>query len=108
MGNAPHRRTYARVNGCYPSGMTDGEGTRLAPLIPRPNPEGGRAGPTRDQYAGGDQRHCLSAAQSYGTRSGKNLHMDLREDMEREASPTAAIIVSPSLKGAEKEAVMTA
>jgi hypothetical protein len=34
--------------------------------------------------------------------------MDLREDMEREASPTAAIIVSPSLKGAEKGAVMTA
>jgi hypothetical protein len=38
----------------------------------------------------------------------QELHMDLREDMEREASPTAAIIVSPSLKGAEKEAVMTA
>jgi len=36
------------------------------------------------------------------------LHMALREDMEREASPTAAIIDSQSLKSAEKGAVMTA
>ena len=44
-----------------------------------------------------------------GRRVGRNLadaiwqrlHMDLREDMEREASPTAAIIDSQSLKSAE-------
>ena len=36
------------------------------------------------------------------------LSMALREDMEREASPTAAIIDSQSLKSAEKGAVMTA
>ncbi len=36
------------------------------------------------------------------------LRMELREDMEREASPTAAIIDSQSLKSAEKGAVMTA
>src|SRR5208283_3577272 len=36
------------------------------------------------------------------------LHMALREDREREASPTAAIIDSQSLKSAEKGAVMTA
>ena len=38
----------------------------------------------------------------------QQLHMDLREDIEREASPTAAIIGSQSLKSAEKGAVMTA
>ena len=34
--------------------------------------------------------------------------MELREDMGREANPTAAIIDSQSLKSAEKGAVMTA
>jgi hypothetical protein len=38
----------------------------------------------------------------------EKLRMELREGMEREASPTAAIIDSQSLKSAEKGAVMTA
>jgi putative transposase len=36
------------------------------------------------------------------------LRVELREDMEREASPTAAVIDSQPLKPAGKEAVMTA
>ena len=38
----------------------------------------------------------------------ERLHMDLREDMGREASPTAAVIDSQSVRSAEKGAVMTA
>ncbi len=37
----------------------------------------------------------------------EQLHMDLRKDMGREASASAAIIDSQSLKSAEKGAVMT-
>jgi transposase len=37
----------------------------------------------------------------------RQLHMDLREDMERATSPTAAIIDIQSLKSAGKGAVMT-
>ena len=36
------------------------------------------------------------------------LRMELREDMERDASPTAAILDSQSVKSAEKGAAMTA
>jgi len=36
------------------------------------------------------------------------LHMTLRERLGREASPTAAVIDSQSLKAAEKGAVLTA
>jgi putative transposase len=38
----------------------------------------------------------------------EELHMTLRERLGREASPTAAVIDSPSLKAAEKGAVLTA
>jgi len=38
----------------------------------------------------------------------EHLHMELRENMAREASPTAAIIDSQSLKSAEKGGAMTA
>ncbi len=38
----------------------------------------------------------------------EQLHMDLREDMGREASASAAIIDSQSVKSAEKGAVLTA
>jgi transposase len=38
----------------------------------------------------------------------ERLHMELREDMERGARPTAVIIDSQSLKSSEKGTVMTA
>ena len=37
-----------------------------------------------------------------------SLHMDLRETLGREASPTAAVIDSQTVKSAEKGAVTTA
>ena len=38
----------------------------------------------------------------------EELHMTLRERLGREASPTAAVIDSQSVKSAEKGAVLTA
>ncbi len=38
----------------------------------------------------------------------ESLHMDLRESLGRQASPTAAVIDSQSLKSAEKGAVTMA
>ena len=89
----------------------------------------------RDQYARSDQRHPLSSShrlpmalsssrgisarstvynifrnfQKAGTWDAiwERLHMDLREVMGREASASAAIIDSQSLKSVEKGAVMT-
>jgi hypothetical protein len=47
---------------------------------------------------------AISRRTAFGRR---RLHMDLREDMERAASPAAAVIDSSSLKSAEKGVVVT-
>jgi putative transposase len=133
MWTRVHRRTYVRVGGRYPSDMTDGEWARLEPLIPPAKP-GGRPRETNMREAINAIFYLLRTGcpWRYLPRDGfpprstvynifrnfqkdgvwdaiwQALHMDLREDMEREASPTAAIIDSQSLKSAEKGAVMTA
>ena len=133
MWTGVHRRTYVRVGGRYPSDMTDGEWARLEPLIPPAKP-GGRPRETDMREAINAIFYLLRTGcpWRYLPRDGfpprstvynifrnfqkdgvwdaiwQALHMDLREDMEREASPTAAIIDSQSLKSAEKGAVMTA
>lgn len=133
MWTRGHRRTYVRVGGRYPSDMTDGEWARLEPLIPPAKP-GGRPRETNMREAINAIFYLLRTGcpWRYLPRDGfpprstvynifrnfqkdgvwdaiwQALHMDLREDMEREASPTAAIIDSQSLKSAEKGAVMTA
>lgn len=133
MWTRVHRRTYVRVGGRYPSDMTDGEWARLEPLIPPAKP-GGRPRETNMReainaifyllrtgcpwrYLPGDGFPPRSTVYNIFRNFQKDgvwdaiwqaLHMDLREDMEREASPTAAIIDSQSLKSAEKGAVMTA
>ena len=128
-----HRKTYARVGGRYPSDMTDDEWARLEPLIPPAKP-GGRPRQTNMREALNAMFYLLRTGcpWRYLPRDGfpprstvynifrnfqkdgvweaiwQRLHMDLREEMEREASPTAAIIDSQSLKSSEKGAVMTA
>ena len=133
MWTQEHRKTYVRVGGRYPSGMTDAGWALLEPLIPAAK-HGGRPRKT-------DMRAAINAI-LYLLRTGcpwrylprdgfpprstvynifrnfqkdgvwdaiwDKLRMEPREDMEREASPTAAIIDSQSLKSAEKGAVMTA
>jgi transposase len=108
-----------RVGGRYPSDMTDGEWARLEPLIPPAKP-GGRPRETNMREAINAIFYLLRTGcpWRYLPREGfpprstvynifrnfqkdgvwdaiwQALHMDLREDMEREASPTAAIIDS--------------
>ena len=126
-----HRKTYERIGGRYPSDMTDGEWARLEPLIPAAKP-GGRPRTTNMRAAINAILYLLRTGcpWRYLPRDGfpprstvynifrnfqkdcvwdaiwERLHMDLR-DMGREASPTAAVIDSQSVKSAEKGAVMT-
>jgi putative transposase len=127
------RSIYARVGGRYPSDLTDGEWALLEPLIPPAKP-GGRPRETDMRAAINAILYLLRTGcpWRYLPRDGfpprstvynifrnfqkdgvwqaiwERLHMDLREDMEREASPTAAVIDSQSVKSAEKGAAMTA
>ena len=133
MWTQEHRKTYVRVGGRYPSDMTDAEWAVIEPLIPAAKP-GGRPRKTDMRAAINAILYLLRTGcpWRYLPRDGfpprstvynifrnfqkdgvwdaiwDKLHMALREDMEREASPTAAIIDSQSLKSAEKGAVMTA
>ena len=132
MWTQEHRKTYVRVGGRYPSDMTDAEWALLEPLIPAAK-HGGRPRKTDMRAAINAILYLLRTGcpWRYLPRDGfpprstvynifrnfqkdgvwdaiwDKLHMALREDMEREASPTAAIIDSQSLKSAEKGAVMT-
>ena len=133
MWTQEHRKTYVRVGGRYPSDMTDAEWALLEPLIPAAK-HGGRPRKTDMRAAINAILYLLRTGcpWRYLPRDGfpprstvynifrnfqkdgvwdaiwDKLHMALREDMEREASPTAPIIDSQSLKSAEKGAVMTA
>ena len=133
MWTEDHRKTYVRSGERYPSDMTDEEWARLEPLIPPAKP-GGRPRATNMREAVNAIFYLLRTGcpwrylprdgfpprstvynifrnfQKDGTWDAiwQKLHMDLREDMERDASPTAAIIDSQSLKSAEKGAVMMA
>ena len=133
MWTEEHRKAYARVGGRYPSDMTDAEWAMLEPLIPAAK-HGGRPRKTDMRAAINAILYLLRTGcpWRYLPRDGfpprstvynifrnfqkdgvwdaiwDKLLMELREDMEREASPTAAIIDSQSLKSAEKGAVMTA
>jgi transposase len=127
MWTQQHRETYKRVGGRYPSDLTDGEWKQLAPLIPPAKP-GGRPRETDMRAAMNAILYLLRTGcpWRYLPRDGfpprstvynifrnfqrdgvwdtiwEHLHMELRENMAREASPTAAIIDSQSLKSAEK------
>jgi transposase len=133
MWTQQHRETYKRVGGRYPSDLTDGEWKQLAPLIPPAKP-GGRPRETDMRAAMNAILYLLRTGcpWRYLPRDGfpprstvynifrnfqrdgvwdtiwEHLHMELRENMAREASPTAAIIDSQSLKSAEKGGAMTA
>ncbi len=132
MWTDAHRARYRRDSERFPSDLTDAEWVRLEPLIPDARP-GGRP---RNGHAGGDERDPVSASDglplAHLPRDGfpprstvynvfrdfqrqgvweaiwAELHADLREAGGREASPTAAVLDSQSIKSAEKGAVMMA
>ncbi|WP_246164514.1 IS5 family transposase [Blastochloris sulfoviridis] len=127
MWTEEHRATYRREGGGFPSNLTDAEWQRLEPLIPPATP-GGRPRKTDMRAAmnailyllrtgcpwrylpkdGFPPRSTVYNIFRKFQREGvwdaiwTELHMALRERLGREASPTAAIIDSQSLKSAGK------
>jgi len=126
MWTAKNRKRYDRSQLRYPSDLTDDEWRLIEPLIP-PAKRGGRRREVnvRDVMNGimyvlstGCQWRALpkdlpakSTVWAYldlwswdGTleRVHHELYLKCREQSEREASPTAAIIDSQSVKSAEK------
>jgi transposase len=126
------RRIYRREGNGYPSDLRDAEWARLAPLIPEASP-GGRPRKTDMRAAMNAIFYLLRTGcpwrylprDSFPPRSTvynifrkfqrdgvweaiwAELHMALRERMGREASPSAAVLDSQSVKSAEKGAVLT-
>jgi transposase len=127
MWTQEDRERFKRVGGRYPSDMTDAEWAVLEPLVPPAKP-GGRPRETDMRAAlnaifyllrtGCPWRYLprdgfpprstvynifrnLQQEGAWGT-IWSHLHMDLREHLGREASPSAAILDSQSLKAAEK------
>jgi putative transposase len=133
MWTKEHRALYKRSDERYPSDLTDAEWTHLTPLIPPAKP-GRRPRGTDMREAMNAILYILRTGcpWRYLPRGGfpprstvynifrnferdgvwgaiwESLHMDLRESLGRQASPTAAVIDSQSLKSAEKGAVTTA
>ena len=132
MWTEEHRRTYRREGEGYPSDLRDAEWARLEPLIPKASP-GGRPRKTDMRAAMNaifyllrtgcpwrylphdgfppldDLQHLpqVPARGNLGGDLGRAPYMALRERMGREASPSAAVLDSQSMKSAERGAVKT-
>ena len=126
MWTLENRPKYNRDHLRYPSDLTDDEWAYVAPLIPPPKPGGGkrrtdmRAVMNGVMYilsTGCQWRYLPKDFPPYSTvhhyfiwwqcdgvldRIHHALYVACREKAEREASPTAAIIDSQSVKSAEK------
>jgi transposase len=132
MWTDEHREIYRREGTGFPSDLTDGEWLRLAPLIPPAKP-GGRPR-TTDMRAAMDAVFYLLRTgcpwrflprDRFPPRSTvynifrqfqhdgvweaiwAELRTALREHLGRDASPSAAVLDSQSVKSAEKGAVKT-
>ena len=127
MWTLENRPKYNRDHLRYPSDLTDDEWAYVAPLIPPPKPGGGkrrtdmRAVMNGVMYilsTGCQWRYLPKDFPPYSTvhryfiwwqcdgvldRIHYALYVACREKAEREASPTAAIIDSQSVKSAEKD-----
>lgn len=132
MWTDEHRATYRRSDERFPSDLMDAEWERLAPLIPDAKP-GGRPRTTEMRAAMNAILYLLRTGcpWRYLPRDGfpprstvynifrkfqregvweaiwAELHASLRERLGREASPSAAVLDSQTLKSAEKGAVKT-
>jgi|SRR5580658_117576 putative transposase len=130
MWTQAHRAKYRQTGARIPSDLTDMEWERLAPLIPAAKP-GGRPRKTDMRAAMNAIFYLLRTGcpwrylprEAFPARSTvynifrgfqragvweaiwDELRMDLRERLGREASPSAGVIDSQSLKSAEKGAV---
>jgi transposase len=126
MWTAQNRRRYDRSQLRYPSDLTDDEWAHVVPLIPPAKPGGNKRTVDVREVMNGIMYVLSTGCQwravpkdlparstlfdylnlwSYdGTldRIHHALYLECREQGEREASPTAAIIDSQSVKSAEK------
>ena len=126
MWTSKNRGRYDRSQLRYPSDLTDDEWAHVAPLIPRAKPGGNKRSIDEREVMNGIMYILSTGCQwravpkdlpprstlfdyldlwSYdGTLDGIHhaLYVECREQGEREASPTAAIIDSQSEKSAEK------
>ncbi len=126
MWTSINRGSYDRSNLRYPSDVTDDEWAHIAPLIP-PAKRGGRKRSVDVREVVNGLMYILSTGCQWraiprdlpprstlfeyfdlwdydGTldRIHHSLYVKCREAMGREASPTACVIDSQSVKGAEK------
>ena len=133
MWTEEHRRIYRREGAGYPSDLRDAEWARLAPLIPEALPGGRPRKPDmraainailyllrtgcRWRYLPRDSFPPRSTVYNIFRKFQREgvwkaiwaeLHTALRERTGREASPSAAVLDSQSVKSAEKGAVTTA
>src|SRR5277367_3012311 len=132
MWTQAHRATYKQSGTALPSDLSDAQWERLEPLIPAAKP-GGRPRKTDMRAAMNAILYLLRTGcpWRYLPREGfpprstvynifrkfqrqraweaiwAELHMALRERMGREASPSAAVLDSQSVKSAEKGAATT-
>ena len=135
MWTQEHRRIYRRDGEGFPSYLRDAEWARLAPLIP-PASASGRPRKTEMRAAINAILYLLHLLRTdcpwrYLPRDGfpphstvynifrkfqregaweaiwVELHMALRERMGREASPSATVLDSQSVKSVEKGAAKT-
>ena len=127
MWTDEHRATYGRAGRGFPSSLTDAEWDRLGPLIPaaapgvRPRKTDMRAAMNAILYLlrtgcpwrylprdGFPPRSTVSNIFRKFQREGAweaiwaELHAALRERLGREASPSAAVLDSQTLKSAER------
>ena len=129
MWTADHRAAHGQCGSGFPSDLTDKEWGRLEPLIPAAKP-GGRPRATDMRQAINAILYLLRTGcpWRYLPRDGfpprstvynifrrfqaegrweaiwAELHMSLRERLGREASPSAAVLDSQTIKSAEKGA----
>ena len=132
MWTEEHRAIHRRDGKGFPSDLKDAEWVRLEPLIPQASP-GGRPRKTDMRAAMNAILYLLRTGcpwrylpregfpprstvynifrkfQREGTWEAiwAEVHVALREGMGREASPSAAVLDSQSLKSAEKGAAKT-
>jgi transposase len=132
MWTDEHRAAYRQTGVGFPSDLTDAQWAVIEPLIPPADP-GGRPRQTDMRAAMNAIFYLLRTGTPWRylprdpfpprstvynifrkfQRNGvwdriwAELHMALREQLGREASPTAGVIDSQSLKAAEKGAVKT-
>ena len=132
MWREEHRRIYRREGEGYPGDLRDAGWARLEPMIPPARP-GGRPRKTAMRAAMNAILYLLRTGCPWRylprdrfpprstiynifrkfEREGvweaiwAELHIALREQMGREASPSAAVLDSQSVRSAEKGAVKT-